>query len=175
MSANDRVRRITGTGIVQFSNDILEQIDDALESLIQESKAKCAVVIDRTGVILSSAGDFHPIAHDTMGAVAAGVIAALNTMVSRASSPEVSVKFYGGEIDKIHFLVIQERLILCMLHSRHTTSGQIRAAAKTFTSTIIPLIEKDKNQGPDAEQGKDLAKSVQYIETKLNEMFKDFI
>lgn len=170
---NERGKRNNaGTGIIYFSNEVLEQVDDALEVLLDESKAKCAMVIDRTGCILSSAGDFHPHAQDTMGATAAGVIAALNTMVARAASPEVSVKFYGSEIDKIHFMLLGDRLILCMLHSRHTTSGQIRAAAKAFSNTALPILRSEKTKEP-ATGGEDLAKSVLYIESKINELFKD--
>ena len=163
--------RLSNThGLVLFSEDTLLKIDAAIEVLLEESKAKCAIVIDRTGCILSSGGDFHPLNQDTMGAVAAGVIAALNTMVSRATSPEVSVKFYGSDIDKIHFQLVGDRLILCMLHSRHNTSGQIRSAAKSFIATINPVLEGEKTA---ADNGGDLAKSVQYIESKLNDLFKD--
>ncbi|CAN5294336.1 hypothetical protein BH09SUM1_BH09SUM1_08970 [soil metagenome] len=161
-----------GTGLVFFSNSALEQIDDALKTLLEESKAKCALVIDRTGCILSSSGDFYPLAEDTMGAVAAGCIAALNTMVSRASSPEVSVKFYGSDIDKIHFMLVAERLILCMLHSRQATSGQVRTAAKTFANTITPILKQDRSEEAATQ---DLAKSVQYIESKINDLFKEFL
>ncbi len=169
--SSDRARRnLTGTGLVHFSSDALEQIDEALEALIEASVARCALLIDRTGCIVSSSGDFHPISQENMGAVAAGVIAALNAMVSRASSPEVSVKFYGAEIDKIHYVVVADRLILCMLHGRSTTSGQIRGAAKEFVTTVTSIIGKDK---VDESENKNLVKSVQYIESKLNEMFKD--
>lgn len=167
----ERMRKGTGTGFVHFSNDVLEQMDGALERLLEESHAKCALVLDRTGVILASAGDFHPVSVDNMGAVAAGVIAALNMMVARAISPEVSIKFYGADVDKIHFMVVADRLILCMLHSRHTTTGHIRSAAKTFSQDIVPALQNDRPQEANHES---LAKSVQYIEGKLNDLFKDF-
>lgn len=158
------------TGVVHFSDEFLEHLDDQVDVLLHESKAKCAMIIDRTGCILSSAGDFHPLSHDNMGAMAAGVIAALNAMVSRATSPEVSVKFYGAEVDKVHFVVLADRLILCMLHNRHTTSGQIRQAARNFTSAVLPTIDRERQTNTNA--GTDeLLKSVQYIESKLNELF----
>ena len=115
-----------------FSESLLTLTQEALRELVDVSRARCALVIDRTGCILASAGDFHPINPSTMGAIAAATIAALNSMVSRASSPEVSVKFYGGDVDKIHFVLIEDRLALCLLHSRQATSGQIRAAARAF-------------------------------------------
>jgi predicted regulator of Ras-like GTPase activity (Roadblock/LC7/MglB family) len=171
MSSNDRLRRpTTASGIIHFSGEVLERMDEALDALLAESRAKCVFVIDRTGCILSSAGDFHPLAPETMAAVAAGVIAALNTMVSRATSPEVSIRFYGGEIDKIHYMLLGDRIILCMLHSRQTSTGQIRTAAKAFSIQVVPLIESDKASIYEAGT---VMKSVQYIEAKLNDLFKD--
>lgn len=158
--------------VVLFSDEFLENLDDQIEILLHESKAKCAMVIDRTGCILSSAGDFHPLSIDNMGAMAAGVIAALNAMVSRANSPEVSVKFYGADVDKIHFMVLADRLILCMLHNRHITAGQIRQAAKNFNAQILPTIDRERQTSTGA--GTDeLIRSVKYIESKLNELFLD--
>jgi len=164
-------RKSSGSGLIHFSDAVLKQMDEGLERLLDESHAKCALVIDRTGCVLSSAGDFHPLSKDNMGAVAAGVAAALNTMMARASSPEVSIKFYGADIDKIHYMVVAERFILCMLHSRQTTTGQVRSAGKSFSQHIIPIIEKEKASETENEN---LVKSVQYIEDKLNDMFKDF-
>ena len=182
-------RKTSGTGVrkigsgmgmqpanAQFyslSNRVLEIIHNGLEELVGTSRARCALVLDRTGCIMASAGDFHPINPSTMGATAAATIAALNRMVSRASSPEVSVKFYGAEIDKIHFVLLGERLVLCLLHSRHVTSGQIRSAARTFVSKIEPEIDADKSAVRDEEAT--LLESVSYIESKLDELFKDKI
>lgn len=172
MNSNDRLRR-TASGsaeIVHFSNEILEKMDEALDHLLDDSKAKCVFVIDRTGCILSSAGDFHPLAPDTMAAVAAGVIAALNTMVSRSASPEVSVRFYGGVVERIHYMLLADRMILCMMHTRQATSGQIRTAARAFSAQIAHLIASDKTIGHDT---KGVLKSIKYIESKLDDLFQD--
>lgn len=169
----ERGRRNTGTttDLVHFSEEALDAIEEALEILIDESSARCALVIDRTGCILAYCGDFHPIGKETMGATAAGVVAALNTMVARASSPEVSVRLYGADVDKIHFLVVADRIILCLLYSRRTTAGRIRAAAKAFSHTITPILSKER----DSTTPESLVKSVQFIENKLNDMFKDMM
>lgn len=157
--------------IYSMSDATLDIVHEGLEQLVESSHARCALVIDRTGCIMCSAGDFHPINPSTLGATAAATIAALNAMVSRAASPEVSVKFYGAEIDKIHFVLLDERLILCLLHSRHATSGSIRAAAKAFVARVAPEIEADKRRRAPANE--DLVKSVNYIEDKLDQLFKD--
>lgn len=161
-----------GTDIFHFSEQVLEVIDDSLVLMLDESNARCALVIDRTGCIIASSGDFHPIGQEVMGATAAGIVAALNSMVARASSPEVSVRLYGSDLDNIHFLVVADRLILCILYSRRTTSGRVRASAKTFSQRITPLIEQERGDTTSPER---LVQSVRFIEDKLNDMFKDLI
>jgi hypothetical protein len=165
-------QRLRGTGpnaLFSLSDSVLELVHEALETLLDDSRAKCAMVVDRTGVILASAGDFHPLNPSTMGATAAATIAALNSMVARASSPEVSVKFYGADVDKIHFVLIDERLVLCLLHSRHATSGQVRTSSRTFVTAIQPHLEADKRAK--AETDTDLLKSLSFIEQKLDKLF----
>jgi len=161
---------VTST-VYGFSDELLSLMQGALRDLVDVSRARCALVIDRTGCILASAGDFHPINPSTMGAIAAATIAALNSMVSRASSPEVSVKFYGGEVDKIHFVLIDDRLALCLLHSRQATSGQIRAASKAFLQKVGPELAPERTLSNE-DTGR-LRNAVSFIETKLDEMFTD--
>ena len=103
----------SGTNVYAIPPDQLENLDRALEKLLDSSKARCGLILDRTGMILAYAGDFHPVNPQVMGATAAGVIAALNSMVARAASPEINVRFYGSEVDRIHFLLLGDRLILC--------------------------------------------------------------
>ncbi len=162
---------LENASIYGFSENLLSLMQNALRELVEVSRARCGLVIDRTGCILASAGDFHPINPSTMGATAAATIAALNSMVSRASTPEVSVKFFGGEVDRIHFVLIEDRLALCLMHSRQATSGQIRSAAKSFLQRVTPELSAERS--PSAEDTGRLRNAVQFIETKLDELFSD--
>lgn len=165
--------RGSGSQFFALSYRVLEIVNERLTRMVEEDHVRCAMLIDRTGCIMASAGDFHPINPSTMGATAAATIAALNTMVSRATSPEVSVKFYGAEIDRIHFFLVEERLILCLLTSRNATQSNIRSVAKTFATELGREIDEDRQQNRG--EGRELLQSVNYIENKLDELFKDFM
>jgi len=160
----------TGTNVYAIPPDQLDNLDRELEKLIDASKARCGLILDRTGMILGYAGDFHPVNPQVMGATAAGVIAALNSMVSRAASPEINVRFYGSEVDRIHFLLLGERLILCLLLGKHAMGGNVRSAVKSFSAAINPMLERFR---PDARQAEEVMKSVAFIESKLDDMFTD--
>lgn len=169
---NDLIDRNSGTGFFSLPPATAQALERELEVLLDKSRAKCSFVLDRTGVILAAAGDFHPLNSQVMGATAAGVIAALNTMVARANSAEVSVKFYGSDVDKIHFVLLSDRLTLCMLHSRLTASGPARAAARAFAARVTSILAADRGVPAEAEK---LMQTVNFIENKLDEMFKDFL
>jgi len=155
-----------GPHFFALSANTIEEVEKALQQLMEQSRARCAFVLDRTGCILASTGDFYPMNPETMGAIAAGAIAALNQLVARAESREVSIRFYGSELERIHFALISDRVILTILHPHHSTTGMVRAATKNFIQKIRPLLESDQTRpGPLA--------SVQYIEKKLDELFSD--
>ncbi len=156
--------------LLQFSSNLLEKIDAAVELLLAGSRARCVLVIDRTGLIVSSGGDASHVGSDTMGAVGAGVVAALRTLVADQETPEISIQLYGSEIGRIHFMVLANRLILCMMHSRDNSTGEVRAAARQFANNILPLLREESEKMYDTDE---LVRSVQYIESKLNEMFRD--
>lgn len=158
--------------IYALSRAILELMSQTLKELV-ESGARCAVVVDRTGCIMSSEGNFTGIDPGTMGATAAATVAALNKLVARESSREVSVRFYDSAIDKIHFVVIDKRLTLCLLYNQADTGAGIRAAAKAAAKRIADAIAVDRNEGMEKDQ-EQLLESVNYIEGKLDELFKDF-
>lgn len=175
MAYRERSRRKTtgATGeLVLFGDEVLKAMEEALHILVEETGARCAFVMDRTGVILAASGDFHPIGPETMGATAAGVIAALNTMVGRSTSTEMSVKLYGSEIDKIHFSLVIERLVLCTLQTRQTTTGTVRTASRTFAQSIAPLMVTEQDSSHDTQR---VVKSVRYIESKLDDIFKELL
>ncbi|MDX2176841.1 MAG: hypothetical protein SF028_10255 [Candidatus Sumerlaeia bacterium] len=169
-SARLQSRNPAGTGFIVLPEPELEELERLLDELIAKAPARCGLVLDRTGMILSNSGDFHPITPQVMGATAAGIIAALNTMVARAASQEIHVRFYGSDVDRIHFLLLGERMILCLLLSRGTNSTSVRNAVRQFASRMSPLLERYR---PDKKQGEELMKSVKFIESKLDSLFKD--
>ncbi|MEQ8822011.1 MAG: hypothetical protein RLY93_17385 [Sumerlaeia bacterium] len=162
-----RRRDPSATGFYSLSSQCLDTVQEALKQLTADSQARCALVVDRTGCVMASEGKYP----ETMGATAAATIAALNEMVATASSPEVSVRFYGSEVDQIHFVLLQKRLVLCLLYSRNVTTEQVRSAARTFVNAIGPQIEQDRQRNLEDEAT--LIQSVNYIESKLDELFKD--
>jgi len=156
----------TGPSFFSLSARTLELLDSELQVLREQSKARCAFVLDRTGCILASCGDFYPMNPETLGAIAAGAIAALNKLVSRAESREVSIRFYGSEVERIHFTLITERVIVTLIHTSQIPTGVIRSAVKNFVQQIRPVIEGDQTRpAPLA--------SIQFIEKKLDKLFAD--
>lgn len=153
-----------------FSEETLVVLEEALRILVDETHCRCAMLADQTGAVLASDGDFSPIGVESMGATAAGVVAALNSMVSQTTSPEVSIKLYGADPDKIHFMLVGGRIVLCVLFSRQTTVGQIRAGARTLAQSILPIITREDALLRDTQS---IRRSVQYIESKLDDLFKD--
>lgn len=165
--ADDRnIMQGTGPQFFALSRRTLEDIEAALNDLRADSGSRCAFVLDRTGCILAFCGDFYPLNPQTMGAIAAGALAALNSLVSRAESREVSIRFYGAEVERIHFALLNERLSVVMLYAQNPRITNVRASVRGFVQKVRPILERDQTRpGPLA--------SMEYIESKLDEMFRE--
>lgn len=165
--ADDRnIAQSAGSQFFALSRRTIEDLDAALNDLRTDSGSRCAFVLDRTGCILAHCGDFHPLNPQTMGAIAAGALAALNSLVSRAESREVSIRFYGSEVERIHFALLNERLSVVLLYTQNPRITNVRASVRGFVQRVRPIIERDQTRpGPLA--------SMEYIETKLDELFRE--
>jgi len=169
-------KRGNTTGVYAPSYRVINVMTIELERLLVETNARCALVIDRTGCIMAEGGEFGSLNPSNLGATAAATVAALNSMVSRATTPEVSVDFYGSEVDRIHFVVLEQRLILCLIHSRNVGTADVRVAARHFVDAVSAEIAEDRARRPNrkpTKEEKDVVKSVGFIESKLDELFGD--
>lgn len=168
---SNRPEHDTGSQIWLFSADLLDLMTGELEKIIAHGGARDALVIDRTGCVLAFAGTFNSGEASNMAATAAATVAALRSMVAESRTSELSVQFHESDVDTIHFVLIDERLILVLLHSRKATGSSVRTAAHNFLDRIIPALQADKARL--REHDSSLLQSVNYIENKLDELFKD--
>ncbi len=149
-----------------ISKETIEIIEKHLQRLIKIAKPKCAFLFERSGYIICSKGEFEFLQPEDMGATAAGALAALQNMVNLTNSKEQTITFYNTNVDKIHFAMVTNRVFLAVLYDSETTNKKIRDAVKEFLRIINPYLTSDESKHV-------TFSSVQYINDKLNELFKD--
>lgn len=151
--------------------DQIKDIDKALGQLIKESEAKCALLVDKDGHLLTRQGFTHTLDTTALAALLAGSFASTREIARLVGEPEFSVLFHQGKRDHIHISLIGERTILVVIFDDRTTIGMIRLYAKEAGENLRKILERspDENKG-NMELGDDFSESA---DAKLDDIFKE--
>lgn len=149
-----------------LSEEAIKAIEKTLADVVKDARALYAQVVDRSGYVIASEGQpthMHP---EELGAVAAGILSAMQVIVNLAESKEATLKFHSKTIGNLHFHWINPRVFLLVSFDNQTTESLVRSKAKRTAKVIFPHLAQDETQP--SQIG-----SVQFIEDKLSELFQD--
>ncbi len=149
-----------------LSEETINKIFQEMQKLLENTNARCALLVDKSGYIIASEGNFSYLPAEDMGAIAAGSVAALGTLVNIANSSEMTIDFHSKGIDTIYFVLLNNRIFLNILYDSSITKKKIRDASKAFVKAVQPLLDRDGTQPVKLQ-------SVEFIEEKLSELFKE--
>jgi predicted regulator of Ras-like GTPase activity (Roadblock/LC7/MglB family) len=151
--------------------DQIKQIDNALTRIIKESEAKCALLVDKDGHLITRQGFTHTLDTTALAALLAGSFASTKEIARLVGEPEFSVLFHQGKRDHIHISLIGERTILVVIFDDRTTIGMIRLYAKEVGDNLKGILEsKAEHAGSAVELGDDFTDSA---DEKLDDIFKE--
>ncbi len=151
--------------------DQIKQIDKALTRIIKESEAKCALLVDKDGHLITRQGFTRTLDTTALAALLAGSFASTKEIARLVGEPEFSVLFHQGKRDHIHISLIGERTILVVIFDDRTTIGMIRLYAKEVGVTLKNILESS----PESVEGKmELGKEFSdSADAKLDDIFQD--
>lgn len=151
--------------------DQINQIDKALTRLIKESEAKCALLVDKDGHLITRQGFTHTLDTTALAALLAGSYASTKEIARLVGEPEFSVLFHQGKRDHIHISLIGERTIMVVIFDDRTTIGMIRLYAKEVGEVLKNILESS-HEGPanKPELGSDFSDSA---DAQLNDVFQE--
>lgn len=151
--------------------DQIKQIDKALVRIIKESEAKCALLVDKDGHLITRQGFTHTLDTTALAALLAGSFASTKEIARLVGEPEFSVLFHQGKRDHIHISLIGERTILVVIFDDRTTIGMIRLYAKEVGETLRSILEtRSESAKGEVELGKEFSDSA---EAKLDDIFQE--
>lgn len=152
--------------------DQIEKIDKALIKLIKDAEAKCALLVDKDGYLITRQGFTHSLDTTALAALLAGSFASTQEIARLVGEPEFSVLFHQGKKDHIHLCLIGDRTILAIIFDDRTTIGMVRLYAREVSEDLTKILsstEKNK-ESKNTKLDSEFARSV---ENKLDDIFKD--
>jgi predicted regulator of Ras-like GTPase activity (Roadblock/LC7/MglB family) len=151
--------------------DQIQEIDLALMRIIKEAEAKCALLVDKDGHLVTRQGFTHTLDTTALAALLAGSFASTKEIARLVGEPEFSVLFHQGKKDHIHISLINDRTILVIIFDDRTTIGMIRLYSKEIGESLKVMLEKEHvPQGESLELGKEFSDTA---EAKLDDIFQD--
>lgn len=161
ISKNERLRQDRLT----FYKEDIDRIDKLLAEFLRLSGAKCALLIDKEGHLVTKRGELRTIDIDTISALVAGSFAATKEMARLLGEDEFTAMFHQGERDNIQLSLVGDRTLLTILFDDRTTVGMVRLyageTAKKLADVYRDVVERpEQDTGLGDEYGTEASKTL---------------
>lgn len=150
----------------------LSQIDSLISRMLKGAEAKCALLVDKDGHLITRQGFTHSLDTTALAALLAGSFASTREIARLVGESEFSVLFHQGKKDHIHMSLVGERSILVVIFDDRTTIGMVRLYAKETAVQLGKIFEKIASGDSGDRGGLDSDFAAQ-AEDKLDDIFQD--
>jgi predicted regulator of Ras-like GTPase activity (Roadblock/LC7/MglB family) len=153
--------------LVFYEHDVA-QLDAELDAYLELSSARCALLIDREGHLVTRRGEPVSSSVESISALVAGSFAATKEMARLLGENEFTIMFHQGARDSIQLQLVGERALLATVFDQRTNLGMVRFYAQEAgrkLAAIMVGVTSRKDKAP--ELGGDFGESAQAALDKL--------
>ncbi len=152
----------------------INQIDALISKMLKGAEAKCALLVDKDGHLITRQGFTHSLDTTALAALLAGSFASTKEIAKLVGEPEFSVLFHQGKKDHIHMSLVGERSILVVIFDDRTTIGMVRLYAKETAAELARIFEQIKaNAASSPDQSGVTSEFADEAQDKLDDIFHD--
>src|ERR671914_1637998 len=136
-----------GAATWSFTEGDFGAITQSLERFLQESSARCALLVDRTGQLVATVGEkptFDPTAFATL---TAADFSANDQLAKLIGENDFNSLFHQGEKESMYLADVARRVILVVLFDNRTTLGLVRLKMKQTVDELTKLFKQVFQRG----------------------------
>ena len=128
------------------------RLDSILREFLSLSGAKCALLVDKDGYLVTQQGEAFSFDDDTISALVAGGYGATKEIAKLLGEDEFSVLYHQGRRENIQLTLVSDRVLLTVIFDDRTTLGLVRLYAQEAAKKIADVLEQlqDSNSGYEA-------------------------
>ena len=148
---------MSGAASWSFAEDDAARIRAILERLLDEAGARTALIVDRTGQMLATAGEtpsFDPVA---FASLTAADFSANDQLARMLGESEFGALFHQGERESLYLADVARRVILVVLFDTRTTLGlvklRVRPVVERLGDLFAEIFGRRERPGPRVEAG----------------------
>jgi predicted regulator of Ras-like GTPase activity (Roadblock/LC7/MglB family) len=146
-----RDQQLRANRLVFYERDV-ERLDGELDGFLEMSNAKCALLIDKEGHLVTRRGEPLGASLESISALIAGSFAATREMARLLGENEFTVLHHQGRRDSIQLQLIGDRTLLAVLFDDRTNLGLVRfyaqETARQLASVLHEMSERPADEGP---------------------------
>jgi len=138
-----------GAGTWSLGPHDLARLDQLLRSFLDETKAHCVLLLDRTGHILTTAGDGAGLDRMAIASLAAADFAASGQLAVLLGEEEFTSLYHHGTRRSMYLVDLAGQAILAALFDGRTTLGMVRLKTRNMVPAFASLFAGLASRGPD--------------------------
>ncbi|HST63212.1 MAG TPA: roadblock/LC7 domain-containing protein, partial [Longimicrobium sp.] len=128
-----------GASSWSFEERDFQRIDRILQAFLYDSGARCALMVDRAGQLVTTAGEKPEFDSVAFSSLAAADFSANDQHASMIGETEFSSLFHQGEKESMYLADVARRVILVVLFDNRTTLGMIRIKVKGLVKELSEI------------------------------------
>ena len=148
---------MAGAASWSFSENDFQQIQQYLQAFLRDANARCALLVDRTGQLVTTVGEppqFDPTAFASLTAADFSANDQLAKMIGEA---EFASLVHQGERESMFLADVAKRVILVVLFDQRTTLGLVKlkgkAAVEQLNKVFVAMFNRVATASGEAEKG----------------------
>lgn len=126
----------------------VRELDALLARYLVDTRARSALLLDRSGRLLTAAGDLEDLDQTTFASLAAGDFAASDQLAAHLGEPEFTSLYHHGRAHSMFLADVGGTVILAVLFDQRTTLGMIRVRTRQVVPVCAALFEQLRLRGP---------------------------
>src|SRR5205085_12348509 len=128
-----------GTANWSFTQDDFTAITESLSRFLGETKSRCALLVDRSGQLVTTVGEAPGLDTIAFATLTAADYSANDQLAKLVGENDFSSLFHQGEKESLYLADIARRVILVVLFDNRTTLGLVRLKMKTAVEELNQL------------------------------------
>jgi predicted regulator of Ras-like GTPase activity (Roadblock/LC7/MglB family) len=130
-----------GSASWSFTEDDFAAITQSLQRFLNDSNARCALLVDRTGQLVATVGEQPKFDATTFATLTAADFSANDQLAKLIGENDFNSLFHQGEKESMYLADVARRVILVVLFDNRTTLGLVRLKMKEVVGDLTKIFE----------------------------------
>jgi Uncharacterized distant relative of homeotic protein bithoraxoid len=160
----------TGMSSWTFTEDDFGSITGSLRRFLDDTGAFCAMLVDRSGQLITTVGDAPPgLDAVTFATLTAADFGANDQLARILGETEFSSLFHQGERESVYVADVARRLILVVVFDSRTSVGLVRLKLRPEVEELTQLLDAALSRGREGSEAE--SRPLENAQDEIDRLF----